>query len=75
MLAVTSEAFGHRFVSVHAQPSDVWTAAFHHASLFKQSSFQHFISFDHFEGVAKMVLRALYQFFDHGLKLRLLPRA
>lgn len=74
MLAVTSEAFGHRLFLYMLSLQTFGQLLFIMPIGLNRAVFN-FISFDHFEGVANMVLCALYQFFDHGLKLRLLPRA
>ena len=75
MLAVASEAFGHRLFLYMLSLQTFGQLHFIMRNLFKHRSLQHFISFGHFGGVAKMMLCALYQLFDHGLKLRLLLRA
>ena len=75
MLAVTSEAFGHRlflymlslqtFGQLHfIMPVCLNRAVFNTSSVLTIS-----------KEWQRLVLCALYQFFDHGLKLRLLPRA
>ena len=71
MLAVTSEAFGNRLFLYVLSLQTFGQLHVIMPICLNISSSRHVMRFDPFAGVAKMVLCALHQFLDHGLKLRL----